>query len=356
MTDSVQIWSPGFRVLDDNGDPEAGAKLKFYDAGTSTPRTVYTDSGLSANASTVITCDSSGVPQVSSVDVCAYTNTSDYKVVITDSDDNVLITVDNLKGALDTSGYLTTASSLTMDVGTKSSNYTVVAGDLGTVLNCDASGGGFTITLLAAAGNDGATIAVRKTDSSTNVVTIDGNGAETINGSTTLGLTAQYSSVLLVCDGSDWHIVSSAQEEIINDVVAVDATYRTVSATAVVDDTIPQSSEGDSIDTVVITPSTSSAQVKLEWNLFGVSSADMTLVVSIFTDSETDATYSEVVTAVNGNYTKITGVYVDSPATTSAVTYTLRIGTTTGTFDINGSTSARLMGGVATTTLIASEF
>ena len=66
MTDSVQIWSPGFRVLDDSGDPVAGGKIKFFDAGTSTPRSVYTDKGLSANASTVITADSSGVPQVSS--------------------------------------------------------------------------------------------------------------------------------------------------------------------------------------------------------------------------------------------------------------------------------------------------
>src|SRR5210317_988548 len=252
MTDSVQIWKPGFRILDDNGDPVAGGKLKFYDAGTSTPRTVYTDKGLQNNGSSEFEADSSGVPQVSSVDVVAYTNTSDYKVVITDASDNVLITVDNLAGALDTSGYLTTASPLTMAVQSKTSNYTVLSADIGQVLNCDASSGGFTITLLAAAtAGDGATLSIEKSDSSTNVVTIDGNASETIDGVTTVSLARQDSAVFLVCDGSNWQIIASHKFGAgQNEVTAQDATYRTLSTQMALDDTIPQSSEGDVIDTV----------------------------------------------------------------------------------------------------------
>jgi len=357
MTDSVQIWKPGFRILDDSGDPIAGGKIKFFDAGTSNPRTVHTDKGLSSNASTIITADSSGVPQVSSVDVVAYTNTSDYKVTITDASDNVVITIDNLAGALDTSNYLTTASPTNFPVQSKTSAYPVVAADLGNVINCDASGGAFTVTLLAAAtAGDGATIVIKKTDSSANVVTVDADGTETIDGELVQNIVEQYDSIMIACDGSNWHIVSHAESTGTNDVLAVDATYRTISTVGVVDDTIPQSSEGDTVDTVVITPTSSSSQVLVTWNFFGEPSTNMDAVVSVFVDSETDASYGEVISLNTGDKAKISGHFVDTPATTSAVTYTLRMGVTTGTFDINGNTSARLMGGVATSTLIAQEF
>ena len=61
-----------------------------------------------------------------------------------------------------------------------------------------------TITLYAASGNAGKVITVKKTDSSTNAVTLDGNASETIDGATTLALTAQYDSATVVCDGTNW--------------------------------------------------------------------------------------------------------------------------------------------------------
>ena len=80
------------------------------------------------------------------------------------------------------------------------------------------------------------------------------------------------------------------------------------------------------------------------------------VVVAVFVDSETDASYGEVISIDTGNKASLSGFYIDSPATTSEVTYTLRMGVSTGSFDINGSTSARLLGGVATSTLVAQEF
>lgn len=73
------------------------------------------------------------------------------------------------------------------------------------ILLVDASGGARTVNLPAASG--GGRIVVKKTDSSANVVTIDGDGSETIDGSLTLVLGFQYDSVTLVSDGSDWWIV-----------------------------------------------------------------------------------------------------------------------------------------------------
>ncbi len=75
------------------------------------------------------------------------------------------------------------------------------------ILFGDANGGAFSITLPAASGNDGLVYRVKKVDSSGNAVTIDGNGSETIDGSTTKVLAAQYDTVEIVCDGSNWFVI-----------------------------------------------------------------------------------------------------------------------------------------------------
>ncbi len=101
------------------------------------------------------------------------------------------------------------ASVLDMPVQSKSANYTLVSGDQGNLLNVDASGANRTITLLAAASaGDGYTVAIKKTDATANTVTIDGNGAETIDGSTTKVISTQYDTVLLACNGTAWFILA----------------------------------------------------------------------------------------------------------------------------------------------------
>lgn len=72
---------------------------------------------------------------------------------------------------------------------------------------CNANGGAFTVTLPAVSGNTGLTYVIKKTDSTLNAVTIDGNGAETIEGAASTTLNTQYEAVTIVCDGSTWHIV-----------------------------------------------------------------------------------------------------------------------------------------------------
>ena len=70
----------------------------------------------------------------------------------------------------------------------------------------DASGGGFTITLPAVA--DLIRIDVKKVDTSTNVITIDGNGAETIDGAASIALTGTLNpSVTLIGYSGEWWIV-----------------------------------------------------------------------------------------------------------------------------------------------------
>lgn len=71
----------------------------------------------------------------------------------------------------------------------------------------DASSGSITLTLPPASSNEGFVLNIKKTDNTTSLVTIDGNGSETIDGDLTKDLTIQYESVAIVSDGSNWSII-----------------------------------------------------------------------------------------------------------------------------------------------------
>lgn len=87
----------------------------------------------------------------------------------------------------------------------KTANYTVSTNDGDNVqVNVSASGGAVTVTFYAASGNGGKVITVKKTDSSANAVTLDGNASETLDGALTISLANQYDSATYVCDGTNW--------------------------------------------------------------------------------------------------------------------------------------------------------
>lgn len=92
-----------------------------------------------------------------------------------------------------------------LSVKTKTTAYTVLNSD-GLVL-ADATSATFTLTLPTAVGITGRQIRLKKTDSSDNKVTIDGNSTETIDGALTFDLLVQNHSVSLVSDGANWFIV-----------------------------------------------------------------------------------------------------------------------------------------------------
>lgn len=75
------------------------------------------------------------------------------------------------------------------------------------VLLCDATSASITVNLPSAGGIAGKRYAVKKTDASANTVTLDGAGAETIDGAATKVLSSQYASVEIVSNGSNWMIV-----------------------------------------------------------------------------------------------------------------------------------------------------
>lgn len=86
------------------------------------------------------------------------------------------------------------------------------ASTLDSTILCDATAGAFTVTLPPAGGlptNKGLVLRIKKIDSSVNAVTVDGSGAETIEGSASVSLSAQWDGVLLQSTGSAWIILAS---------------------------------------------------------------------------------------------------------------------------------------------------
>jgi hypothetical protein len=110
-----------------------------------------------------------------------------------------LIVQKRVAGAWVTKGIITTIIATVVT----SSPFTIT-GALQYLIDDDTIGAAATVNLPAAAG--GGLITIKKIGSTANV-TIDGNGAETIDGTTTIILTSQYESVSLVSDGSNWFII-----------------------------------------------------------------------------------------------------------------------------------------------------
>lgn len=85
---------PGSQFFDDNGDPLSGGKIFTYAAGTTTPKTTYTDyTGGTAHANPII-LDAAGRPPSE-----VWLNYGDaYKFILKDSNDTLVGTFDNIDG------------------------------------------------------------------------------------------------------------------------------------------------------------------------------------------------------------------------------------------------------------------
>src|SRR5439155_7648437 len=87
----------------------------------------------------------------------------------------------------------------------KSGDYTVLSTDEIVFVNC--SGGPVTITLLTAVGRAGKLYTIKKTDSSTNLLTIATTSSQTIDGSTTQTTSDQYTAIEVCSDGTNWGVI-----------------------------------------------------------------------------------------------------------------------------------------------------
>lgn len=86
-------------------------------------------------------------------------------------------------------------------ITTITSNYTASSGEL---VDVDASGGAVTVTLPSSPSASDF-VHVSKRDSSSNTVTIDGNG-NNINGETSQSIGTQYNAITMYYNGTEWAI------------------------------------------------------------------------------------------------------------------------------------------------------
>src|SRR4029077_10586004 len=122
------------------------------------------------------------------------------------------------------------------------------------------------------------------------------------------------------------------------------------------DDTIPQNTEGTEILAATITPRFSSSRVLVQFQGYGAMSvAPFQFIVALFRDA--------VVNALAAGFSTNDGIvagmsnaiicYQDSPSSTSAITYRIRIGPQgAGTLRMNGTPSGRFFGGTSRSTLV----
>jgi hypothetical protein len=198
MAKAIRFFTKGYSMFN-GSNIAAGYKLFQYLAGTTTKQNTFTDSTKGTPNANPMTLNSDG-----RLDQDVYIDRS-MKFVLASSSagdppTSSVWTVDN---ALSLEQLWTTLS--------KSADYVVAETDRDKLIKVDATAGNKTITLLAAAtAGDGFQVAIKKTDSSANTVTIDGNASETIDGALTLALTAQYQVAVLTCDGTNWNITNSS--------------------------------------------------------------------------------------------------------------------------------------------------
>lgn len=123
------------------------------------------------------------------------------------------------------------------------------------------------------------------------------------------------------------------------------------------DDTKPQSGEGSEITTGNITPATTSSKVRIRFSGWVSCSAAASVFVALFRSGSADALQVTAVTVPSSNaLIQVFLEYLDSPASASQQTYSIRAGTAAGnTIRFNGSSSARLFGGAASAALMLEQ-
>lgn len=122
------------------------------------------------------------------------------------------------------------------------------------------------------------------------------------------------------------------------------------------DDSIPQSGEGTEAFTLTITPTSASSKLKIEVVCVVAGSSTNRMVVALFKDSTADALATEVsVSGGTDNEITIPMIHYMTAGTTSATTFKVRFGTSSGNYYLNGQSGARKYGGSLVSSLTITE-
>ena len=93
----ASLWPHYVPLLDSNGDVISGGTLAFFEDGTTTPKAVFSNEGLSAALGTTVTTDANGYPASGGAAVSIWA-ADDAKVVVKNAAGTTLRTIDPLLG------------------------------------------------------------------------------------------------------------------------------------------------------------------------------------------------------------------------------------------------------------------
>jgi len=124
----------------------------------------------------------------------------------------------------------------------------------------------------------------------------------------------------------------------------------------VTEDVIPQNTYGTEVMTVTITPKSATSILIIEVHVFGfINAGGASAGMGLFQDSTANA-LAMVATSVASNYHNIVINHSMTSGTTSATTFKIRIWPDAASFDVNGANNTRVGGGVASTSIIVTEY
>lgn len=215
MTDSVAVFPPGYRLTDSStGAPLEGAVVSFFDAGTTTPKTVYSDAALSVVLGTSVTTDALGYPTSDgTTKTMIYVGTAAYKVRVSTAGGTTIAEHDNIAGAVTTFEPGNVAVTATRPVSTKSLAYTVLTTDQSAVFAGNCSSADVTFTLPSAVTVGAGWFVTVQHAGSANQVIISTSSSQSISSGVTnygavLTLSLSGEEVTLISDGGNWRAIS----------------------------------------------------------------------------------------------------------------------------------------------------
>lgn len=122
------------------------------------------------------------------------------------------------------------------------------------------------------------------------------------------------------------------------------------------DDTIPQVTEGTQILSAAITPKSTSSRIRIRFQCQFICSTTINVTAAAFVNGAANAVRATYNTNPASAFAQQIILECEiAPASVAAQTVTIRVGPTSSTIRLNGSSSGRLLGGAMAATLILEE-
>ena len=294
---------PRSRLFDADGQVIPGGLVRFYNAGTTTPRTVYSDSSLSTPISQPVTADSGGLLPL------IFMQTGAYKIVASDADDVTLYTADNLDSGIPAgSGALAIANG-----GTGATT---------------AAGARTALSVPAQSVVDALSASVSAIQAQ--ITAIGG----------TLGALAGRADIT-----RSQLAAGFGRVEVQNKLLASSTSVVTCAGTYAYDNSIPQNSGGTQILSGTFAPLSASSTLVAELVFHGALPSSGQVTAALFKDTAADAVAMTSQRFDSSNMLRMAIQHYFASPGTSTFTLAARVGGSSGTFYVNGNSSGTRVGG-----------